>query len=130
LRAEGVRTCIGGLSPASRQAAARCADGWTGWGISLSDFARFAAEIPDTVEATWAGQVLVGDTPAEAAAKLERHGDRPGLVHGTVDDLAAHLRALAAASATWAICAPIDIGTDPEAVGRIAKAAELATPGR
>ena len=49
-------------------------------------------------------QVLLGRTRAEAAAKLERHGTRPGLVHGTVDDLRRHFGALEAAGASWAIC--------------------------
>ncbi|MGH9028472.1 MAG: hypothetical protein ACRDV4_02505, partial [Acidimicrobiales bacterium] len=78
------------------------------------------------VEATWGGQVLVARTPAEAEAKKARHGARPGVVTGTVDDLARHLRALAEAGATWAVCAPIDVGADPAAVDLVAEAAEEA----
>jgi alkanesulfonate monooxygenase SsuD/methylene tetrahydromethanopterin reductase-like flavin-dependent oxidoreductase (luciferase family) len=129
LRAEGVYTWIGGLSPAVRRAAARCADGWNGWGLSVPELARRAAELPEGVEATWAGQVLIGETPAEAAGKLDRMGPRPGLVHGTVDDLAAHLRAVADVGATWAVCAPIDVGIDPQAVELVAAAARSAAHG-
>lgn len=129
LRAEGVPTWIGGLSPAVRDAAGRCADGWNGWGLSVQEFAACAAGLPAGVEATWAGQVLVAETAGEAAAKLDRLGDRPGLVHGTVDDLAAHLGALAAAGATWSICAPIDVGTDPRALDLVAAARRAAGPG-
>ena len=68
--------------------------------------------------------MLVGRTRAHAAEKLERHGTRPGLVHGTVDDLVAHLEALAEGGASWAICAPLDVGVDPEALELLGQAAE------
>ena len=72
-------------------------------------------------EASWGGQVLIGRTPAEADAKLATHGSRPGLVWGTVDDLRRHLDALAGAGATWAVCAPLDVGRDPGAVELLAE---------
>ncbi len=72
---------------------------------------------------SWGGQVLVGRTEAEAAAKLNRVGDRPGLVHGRVADLTEHLAGLADAGASWAVCAPLDVGTDPEAVELVVEAA-------
>ncbi len=99
LRAEGVRTWIGGLSPASRRAAAE-ADGWNGWGLAPAAWAEAAAAIPPGVEATWAGQVRGDDARA----------------------IAAHLRALAEAGAAWAVCAPVH-GASVETV---AEAAELA----
>ncbi|HEX2192740.1 MAG TPA: LLM class flavin-dependent oxidoreductase [Acidimicrobiales bacterium] len=136
LRAEGVPTWVGGRSRAIRRAAAE-SDGWNLWGV---DAARFAAEVVDlgevvaearpsaepgrpAVEVSWGGQVLVGRTEAEAAEKLARHGHRPGRVHGRVADLTEHLAALAAAGAAWAVCAPIDVGTDPAAVELVAEAA-------
>ena len=122
LRDEGVRTWVGGRSPAARAAAAS-ADGWNGWGADPPTFAAEAASVAAGVERTWAGQVLIGRTRSEAEAKLAVHGGRPGLVWGTVDDLRAHVEALAAAGATWAICAPLDVGTDPEAVELLAGAA-------
>ncbi len=115
LRAAGVRTWIGGRSPAVRMAAAN-ADGWNGWGIDAATWADEAAGVPHGGEMTWGGQVLVGRTRAEADAKLKTHGPRPGLVAGTVEDLKAHFDALAAAGASWAVCAPLDVGTDPDAM--------------
>jgi hypothetical protein len=69
--------------------------------------------------------VLIGRTTAEAAAKLEQHGRRAGLVHGTVDDLRRHFAALAALGVTWAVCAPLDIGTGSDAVEMVAEARDL-----
>lgn len=121
LRAAGVRSWVGGRSVALRAAAAE-ADGWNGWGSDATTFAAEAATVAAGRELTWAGQVLIGRTPAEAAAKQRAHGPRPGLVTGTVDDLRLHLQALAAAGCTWAICAPLDIGTDPRSVDILAEA--------
>jgi hypothetical protein len=66
--------------------------------------------------------VLIGRTSEEAAAKLERHGTRPGLVHGTPDDLRRHFEGLALAGATWAVCSPLDIGVDDEVLDLLAAA--------
>jgi alkanesulfonate monooxygenase SsuD/methylene tetrahydromethanopterin reductase-like flavin-dependent oxidoreductase (luciferase family) len=122
LRAAGVTTWIGGRSPAVRMAAAN-ADGWNGWGTDVATWAGEAAGVPHGGELTWGGQVLIGRTQAEADAKLRTHGSRPGLVAGTVDDLKAHIDALAAAGASWAVCAPLDVGTDPEAVEMLSEVA-------
>jgi alkanesulfonate monooxygenase SsuD/methylene tetrahydromethanopterin reductase-like flavin-dependent oxidoreductase (luciferase family) len=122
LREAGVTTWVGGRSGAVRRAAGE-ADGWNGWGIDAETFAAEAAGVPGGPALTWGGQVLIGRTKAEADAKLRAHGDRPGLVSGTLDDLNAHLAALAAAGATWAICAPLDVGTDPGAVEMLSEAA-------
>lgn len=115
LRAAGVTTWVGGRSPAVRTAAAG-AGAWNGWGIDIATFEREAASLAPGTASTWGGQILIGRTPAEAAAKGRAHGTRPGLVAGTVDDLRSHLDALAAAGASWAVCAPLDVGTDPDAV--------------
>jgi alkanesulfonate monooxygenase SsuD/methylene tetrahydromethanopterin reductase-like flavin-dependent oxidoreductase (luciferase family) len=122
LRQAGVRTWVGGRSAAVRRAAAE-ADGWNAWGADPGTFAAEAALVPPGRELTWGGQVLVGRTRAEADAKLAAHGGRPNLVAGTVEDLRRHLEALAAAGASWAVCAPLDIGTDPAAVDLVAEAA-------
>ncbi len=129
LRAAGVRTWVGGMSLAVRRVAAEEADGWNGWGANADEFANAAAEVmtfASRAELTWGGQVLIGRTPDAARAKLSRAGDRNGLVHGTVDNLRAHFDALADAGASWAICAPLDVGTDPESVELVAEAAALA----
>jgi len=133
LRAAGVATWVGGRSKAVRRAAA-AADGWNLWGVDARGFAAavtgFAAEprsfAAEDVATSWGGQVLVGRTVEQARQKLALHGDRPGLVHGTVDDLSRHLGALAATGAAWAVCAPIDIGSDPLAVDNVAEAAAAA----
>ncbi len=120
----GVVTWVGGLSAAARAMAVMGrARAWNGWGLDVASFAAAAAELAGTgVEPTWAGQVLVGRTQEEADAKRDEHGTRPGLVWGTVDDLRRHLDALAAAGATWAVCAPLDIGRDPAAAETLALA--------
>ena len=128
LRAEGLPVWVGGRSPQILQVAAEVG-GWNAWGTDAVTFAAEASAVtaigPDAT-LTWGGQVLVGGDESEAAGKLERHGDRAGMVKGTVDDLAAHLSALASAGAAWAVCAPVDVGTDPSAVERVAEAARRA----
>jgi alkanesulfonate monooxygenase SsuD/methylene tetrahydromethanopterin reductase-like flavin-dependent oxidoreductase (luciferase family) len=129
LRAIGVRTWVGGTSAEARAAAADSADGWNGWGTDAVAWTTLAADLPvrDDFDRTWAGQVLLGRAIDDAADKLERLGTRPGLVHGTVDDLRRHFVALQEAGASWAICAPLDVGTDPAAVEMVAEAAAAAT---
>jgi alkanesulfonate monooxygenase SsuD/methylene tetrahydromethanopterin reductase-like flavin-dependent oxidoreductase (luciferase family) len=124
LRAAGVPTWVGGTSERMRRTAAEEADGWNGWGVTAEEFAAMATELPDHVEKTWGGQVLIGRTASEAAEKLERHGTKPGLVHGTVDDLCRHLSALQDAGASWAVCSPLDIGTEHDAVELLVEASQ------
>ena len=122
LRDLGVPTWVGGDSDRARRIAAEEADGWNGWGLSASAFASSAAELRPATDVTWGGQILIGRSTEHAAEKLERHGPRPRLVHGTVDDLRSHLAALEAAGASWAICSPLDVGHDDEAVDLVAEA--------
>jgi alkanesulfonate monooxygenase SsuD/methylene tetrahydromethanopterin reductase-like flavin-dependent oxidoreductase (luciferase family) len=129
LRAVGMRTWVGGHAAVVRSAAAREADGWNGWSTGEHDFAADALDVLERaraagrrVEITWGGQVLIGRTPAEAAAKLEQHGMRAGLLHGTVDDLRRHFEALATLGVTWAVCAPLDVGGGFDAVEMVAEA--------
>ena len=121
LRAAGVRTWIGGRSRSVRMAAVEApADGWNGWCPDAATFAAEAADLAGTgVEATWAGQVLIGADLAEAEAKLTRHGGREGLLWGTPSDLHRHFDALEAAGTTWAVCAPLDVA-DPSVPGILA----------
>ena len=142
LRGAGVPAWVGGRSAAVRRVAAADADGWNSWGTDVATFAGEVAafgpaepgregasaaeaggEGARRPEASWGGQVLIGRTAEEADEKLARHGERPGLVHGTVTDLVSHLASLADAGATWAVCAPLDVGTDPRAVEYLAEAA-------
>jgi len=116
LRAAGLCTWVGGLSRALVRAAAE-ADGWNGWGISPGRLSQYAHELAGSgVEVTWAGQIRFG-SPG---------GARPEVVAGSVDGVAAHLRAVAATGATWAVCAPVDIATRPESVELLAEAADMA----
>ncbi len=122
LRAAGVTTWVGGRSARIRGAAAE-ADGWNCWAADPSTFAAEAATVALGRAITWGGQILIGRTRAEADSKLRAHGMRPGLVTGTIDDLIDHLEALAAAGASWAICAPLDVGTDPGVMEMLSEAA-------
>lgn len=120
LRRARVRTWVGGRSAALREAAA-LADGWNAWGPDAATFRAEAVTVAPGVARTWAGQVLIGRTRAEAEDKLATHGPRPGLVWGTIEDLRAHVDGLATAGATWAVCAPLDVGADPGAVELLAQ---------
>jgi alkanesulfonate monooxygenase SsuD/methylene tetrahydromethanopterin reductase-like flavin-dependent oxidoreductase (luciferase family) len=122
LRELGVPTWVGGDSERARRIAAEAADGWNAWGLSAERFAALAADVRGATDVTWGGQILIGRTDEHAAEKLERHGPRPTLVHGTVDDLRRHLAALEEAGAAWAVCAPLDVGEADEAVDLIAEA--------
>ncbi|MGI9023545.1 MAG: LLM class flavin-dependent oxidoreductase [Acidimicrobiales bacterium] len=124
LRAAGVATWVAGRSEAVRGAAA-ASDGLNLWGVDPSTFGAEVAGVRP-LPVSWGGQVLVGRTEAEAAEKLARFGHRPDLVHGTVEDLGRHLAALAEAGASWAVCCPLDVGTDPAAADLVAEAAAAA----
>jgi len=122
LRDLGVPTWVGGDSDRARRIAAEEADGWNGWGLSVDRFASVAGEVRPLADVTWGGQILIGRSMEHAEEKLERHGPRPMLVHGTVDDLRRHFVALRDAGASWAVCSPLDVGHDDEAVDLIAEA--------
>jgi alkanesulfonate monooxygenase SsuD/methylene tetrahydromethanopterin reductase-like flavin-dependent oxidoreductase (luciferase family) len=96
--------------------AGRQADGWNGWGLDPEAFgvksALLAAEAEGagrSAEATWAGIVLAGGDAAETRELVERRRTR-GLDDeawtGTTEELAAFLRELEAAGATWAVMVP------------------------
>jgi len=90
LRSAGVTTWVGGVSDRIRQVAAEEQVALNLWGVEPGAVAAVAA-----TEVTWAGQV------------------------GPDVDLRAHLRAVADAGATWAVCAPVGRPW-PEAVEAIA----------
>ena len=127
LRDRGITTWAGGLSPEVREIAAAHADGWNAWGVDPAALANGILEAkrlagPRPLTMSWGGQVLIGRDQAEADEKAARIGLRPGLVHGTVETLRDHFRELVDAGATWAICSPLDVGTDPDALALIAEA--------
>jgi alkanesulfonate monooxygenase SsuD/methylene tetrahydromethanopterin reductase-like flavin-dependent oxidoreductase (luciferase family) len=127
LRDRGITTWVGGLSPEVREIAAAHADGWNAWGIHPTALAQGIVEAqglagPRPLTMSWAGQVLIGRDQAAAEEKATRIGLRPGVVHGTVETLRDHFRAVHDAGATWAICAPLDMGFDPDALALVAEA--------
>jgi alkanesulfonate monooxygenase SsuD/methylene tetrahydromethanopterin reductase-like flavin-dependent oxidoreductase (luciferase family) len=127
LQSRGITTWAGGLSPEVRAIAADHADGWNAWGIHPTALAKGIVEAqglagPRPWTMSWGGQVLIGRDQAEADEKAARIGLPPGAVHGTVETLRAHFRAVGDAGAAWAICAPLDVGTDPDALVLVAEA--------
>ena len=93
--------------------AARTADGWNGWGMDVSSFARKvellraeAARAGRVVAPTWAGIALVGTDDREAEELLERRHAR-GMTDevwaGGVERFRGFLGELAAAGAEWAV---------------------------
>jgi alkanesulfonate monooxygenase SsuD/methylene tetrahydromethanopterin reductase-like flavin-dependent oxidoreductase (luciferase family) len=112
---------IGGRSDAVHDVAQAAGVAVNVWGASPGDVRAVLAE--GRGEVTWGGQVLIGRDRTEIDAKRERLGLRPDLVHGTIDEVASHLDAVRDAGATWAVCAPLDIG-QPGSLETLALVAE------
>jgi alkanesulfonate monooxygenase SsuD/methylene tetrahydromethanopterin reductase-like flavin-dependent oxidoreductase (luciferase family) len=103
---------IGGFADEVVRIAAREADAWNGWGMSIPEFARKASLLREAaeereVEATWAGIVLVGEDEDDAGRLLDAR-DRKGLVEtnvwaGSVRSLASWLEGLEGAGASWVV---------------------------
>ena len=116
LPAAAAEVWIGGTSERVVRVAARAANAWNGWGMTLDafesraeDLAVWAAEAgrdPAEVPATWAGIALVGED-ADALGTLERDREASGgsldIWRGTVDDLRRLRDRVTAAGATWMI---------------------------
>lgn len=105
---------IGGRSQASVRLAGREADGWNGWGLTATGFSRrcdllrrTANEAGRTVEATWAGIVIVGEDEREAEAlnreRRRRVGPSADVWAGSAEALTGWIDRLGAAGASWAI---------------------------
>jgi alkanesulfonate monooxygenase SsuD/methylene tetrahydromethanopterin reductase-like flavin-dependent oxidoreductase (luciferase family) len=110
----GFTTWVGGRSPATADVALRARAARNLWGVTADDLASAAAHCGQVLEVTWGGQVLVGHDDDERDRLVARFGDRPGLVSGTVDQVADHLRSLRSAGATWCVCGPLDYIAQPE----------------
>ena len=126
----GVTTWIGGRSGAVRAVAARRASALNVWGVDAAALGVEAADVrrragDRVIDVTWGGQVLIGSSPADARRRLGSFGGRPGLVHGTADEVAGQLRELEAAGASWAVCASLDLGVDPESLDLLNEVAIL-----
>jgi len=126
LVAAGVTTWIGGTSPAVAEAARSVAAAVTPvaeaarpvdaaaapstpfarnlWAASVEEVAAAAATVP----VTWAGQILVGRDTGELRTLRDRFAERPGVVSGVPEEVAAHLAELHAAGAGWCVCTPLD----------------------
>src|SRR4030095_12771919 len=67
---------VGGFADEVVRIAAREADAWNGWGMSIPEFARKAHLLREAAEgrdvaATWAGIVLVGEDEDDASRLLD-----------------------------------------------------------
>jgi len=103
---------IGGFADEVVRIAAREADAWNGWGMSIPEFARKANLLREAAEgrdvaATWAGIVLVGEDEDDANRLLDAR-DRKGLLEtnvwsGSVRSLAGWLDGLEGAGASWVV---------------------------
>jgi alkanesulfonate monooxygenase SsuD/methylene tetrahydromethanopterin reductase-like flavin-dependent oxidoreductase (luciferase family) len=114
IQAGGPTIWVGAQSDEVVRMAGRLADGWNGWGLAPDRFrvkakllAEEAGHAGRSVEATWAGIVLVGEDDAEVETLLERRRRRNMIDElawsGTADRFVEHLHDLAEAGATWAI---------------------------
>jgi alkanesulfonate monooxygenase SsuD/methylene tetrahydromethanopterin reductase-like flavin-dependent oxidoreductase (luciferase family) len=104
---------IGAQADSVVQMAGRLADGWNGWALHPTAFHRkvdllreAAGQAGRSVQASWAGIVLVGEDEPEAErlhqARLDKNLDALAWV-GPVDRFTEFLHTLHDAGATWAI---------------------------
>ena len=114
VRPGGPPIWLGAQSDEVVRMAGRLADGWNGWGVPPPRFAAKRALLEEeasaaggrSVEATWAGIVLVAESDTVAEQRLEeRHRKGMDTVAwtGGTDHFTEFLNDLAAAGATWAI---------------------------
>ncbi len=108
---------IGGQADEVVRIAAREADAWNGWGLSIPEFARKAnllreqaAAAGRSVDATWAGIAVVGGDEGEAGRMLDERATR-GMLEtnvwaGAVDSLTWWFEGLETAGAAWAVLVP------------------------
>jgi hypothetical protein len=102
---------IGGLSHGAARIAAEAGVRRNLWGVGVEAFGTGGGGGGGFRQMTWGGQVLVGRDARELAELDAEFGGRPGLVRGTVADVAAQLRGLPVA---WAVLAPLDYLRRPE----------------
>lgn len=114
LRARGFATWVGGTSDGVARIARDHGAGRNLWGATVADVAHAAAGDGLVPLVTWGGQVLIGRDDGELADLRDRYGQRPGLVSGTIPEVARRLAALHGAGARWCVCAPLDHLARPE----------------
>lgn len=119
---------IGGFADAVVRIAAREADAWNGWGMSLSEFTRKTRLLRDEAraserhaEATWAGIVVLGHDDDEVGRMLDRRRSR-GLEAdawaGPPAALHEWMERLTEVGASWAVLVP---GGPPDRVELMAE---------
>ena len=112
----GLPVWVGGNGPRTRDLAAEVADAWNAWALRPDELPALP------VPTTWGGQVVVAPTAAEAAGRLAAWqpgrdaGERARVLSGTPDEVAARLRALAAAGVTDAFVAFVGPGSAEQRV--------------
>jgi len=113
-RAEGLAVWVGGASPEAGTVARETGAVWNLWGVTAAELVKAGSGEGHVPLLSWGGQALIGRDQAELAALRARYGDRPGLVAGTVAEVASRMAALHAAGATWCVLAPLDYLDQPE----------------
>jgi alkanesulfonate monooxygenase SsuD/methylene tetrahydromethanopterin reductase-like flavin-dependent oxidoreductase (luciferase family) len=115
--AGGPPVWIGGQADEVVRIAAREVDAWNGWGLSIPEFARKthvlreeAAAAGRSVEATWAGIVVVGRDEDEAGRMVDEREKR-GMLEtnvwaGSAQALTWWFEGLETAGASWAVLVP------------------------
>ncbi len=119
---------VGGLSDEVVRIAARSADAWNGWALSIEGFSRRVQVLRSEcqavgrrVDATWAGIALVGADATETSRIEEDRRDRDlgsDTWIGDVEAATGWLRRLAEAGAAWAILLLAGPADRLELVGR------------
>jgi alkanesulfonate monooxygenase SsuD/methylene tetrahydromethanopterin reductase-like flavin-dependent oxidoreductase (luciferase family) len=106
---------VGGLSEAVIAVAARVADAWNGWGLSVEDFGARAATLRKlshgrVVAPTWAGIALVGEDRADIDRLLARREERglplDGVWAGIASEWGRFIEKLRDEGATWCVVLP------------------------
>lgn len=124
---------VGGRSPELLEVAGRIADGWNGWGADMDGFAADALKVKElagdrSFTVSWAGQVLIRDTDAEARAAW---GERDPLqvVMGSPETVRRALAGVVAAGAEWLIASfPKPTAEDYAAFATVAGGGEYPIP--
>jgi alkanesulfonate monooxygenase SsuD/methylene tetrahydromethanopterin reductase-like flavin-dependent oxidoreductase (luciferase family) len=112
-RDAGVPVWVGGRHAEVRALAAAEADGWNCWGADPTRFAAEAAAVRAAATrapftCSWGGLVVIDASDADAGAKAERLGARPGTVVGGPATVAGALAGYVDAGAGWLVAGPVD----------------------
>lgn len=112
---DGPPVWIGGQADEVVRIAAREADAWNGWGLSIPEFARKVHVLREeatgrSVQATWAGIAVVGRDEDEAGRMLDEREKR-GMLEtnvwaGSAEALTWWFEGLETAGAAWAVLVP------------------------